>query len=115
MLLSSLTTCDPGNVLRTIEVIRDDKIRCSVISMSAELHVCRKLCSMTGGTHAVALNEDHFRELLLSHVIPPAVTAAAAESSLVAMGFPRRQQSGNPTPCAWFVEMRHHRHGLGPR
>jgi len=102
VLVASLTSCDPGNILRTIEVLRDDKIRCSVISLSAELHVCRTLCSMTGGQHTVVLNEDHFREVLLSYVVPRAVTAATAESNLVSMGFPRRRQAPVPTPCVWY-------------
>ena len=103
VVLGSLTTCDPGNILRTIEVLREDKIRCSVISLSAELHVCRTLCSMTGGTHAVVLHDDHFREVLMAHVMPPAVTASATESNLVGMGFPRRRQTAVATLCAWYA------------
>jgi transcription initiation factor TFIIH subunit 2 len=104
VVLASLTTCDPGNILRTLEALRDDRVRCSVVSLSAELHVCRTLCALTGGVHTVAVNEDHVREALMAHVAPPALAAAAgAEASLVGMGFPRRRQAAVATPCAWSV------------
>jgi len=64
----------------------------------------------------VALNEEHFNELIFAHTPPPpAVTTAKLEASLVRMGFPLRRmnQSSNskrvavadevhPSLCAWY-------------
>ena len=41
-----------------------------MISLAAEMHVLCNLCQRTGGDFHVALNEDHYKELLLKHVPP---------------------------------------------
>lgn len=66
-MLGALTTCDPGNIHQTIEKLKDTRVRVSVIGLAAEVYVCKKLCTETGGSYHVALNESHFGELLMAH------------------------------------------------
>ncbi|KAH9384922.1 hypothetical protein HPB48_026952 [Haemaphysalis longicornis] len=75
-------------------------IRCSVVGLAAEVHVCCKLTKSTGGTYSVIMDENHFRDVLFQHAIPPPVTGNA-ESSLIRMGFPfhRTESEGKPSLC----------------
>jgi transcription initiation factor TFIIH subunit 2 len=57
ILYSALNTCDPGNIMETIEECKKSKIRCSVIGLAAEIFVCKHLCEETGGSYTVALDE----------------------------------------------------------
>ncbi|KAK5968997.1 hypothetical protein GCK32_007881 [Trichostrongylus colubriformis] len=52
VIMSSLSTVDPGNVFSTFEVLRGHNIRCSVIGISAELFVCKQLAKITNGRTA---------------------------------------------------------------
>ncbi|KAK6014020.1 Ssl1-like protein, partial [Ostertagia ostertagi] len=47
VIMSSLSTVDPGNVFSTFELLRGHNIRCSVIGISAELFVCKQLAKIT--------------------------------------------------------------------
>lgn len=49
VIMSSLTTCDPTDILVTIDNLKKDGIRCSVVSLSAEIRVCRHLTEQTNG------------------------------------------------------------------
>lgn len=57
MLYSALSTCDPGDIMETIQKCKSSKIRCSVIGLSAELYICKYLCQETGGSYSVSLDE----------------------------------------------------------
>lgn len=57
VLYSALSTCDPGDIMETIQKCKNSKIRCSVIGLSAELFICKHLCQETGGSYSVALDE----------------------------------------------------------
>lgn len=57
ILNSSLSTCDPGDIMETIQQCKKSKIRCSVIGLSAEIFICKHLCQETGGLYSVALDE----------------------------------------------------------
>ena len=57
LVFSSLSSCDPGDIAATIRECQAARLRCSLIGLAAEVHVCRTLCSQTGGVYAVALNE----------------------------------------------------------
>jgi len=57
ILYSALSTCDPGDLMETIQKCKKSKIRCSVIGLAAEMFVCKHLCQETGGTYSVALDE----------------------------------------------------------
>ncbi|XP_014662476.1 PREDICTED: general transcription factor IIH subunit 2-like isoform X2 [Priapulus caudatus] len=94
IILGSLTTCDPGDVSKTIKELASYNIRSSVIGLAAEVRVCAKLCKGTRGKYGVILDECHFKDILMQHVSPPPA-ATNTESSLVRMGFPYHQLSAN--------------------
>ncbi|SAM85529.1 probable SSL1-TFIIH subunit (transcription initiation factor), factor B [Ustilago bromivora] len=72
-IFGSLTTCDPGNIHDTINTLVKDNIRVSIVHLAAEVKVFKDVCTRTGGTFSVALNEGHFHDSLFEHVPPPAV------------------------------------------
>ncbi|XP_077239516.1 general transcription factor II H2 [Tasmannia lanceolata] len=90
ILYSALSTCDPGDVMESIQKCKKAKIRCSVVGLSAEIYICKHLCEETGGSYTVALDESHFKELLLEHAPPPPAIAEFAIANLIKMGFPQR-------------------------
>lgn len=57
ILYSSLSTCDPNDIMVTIEKCKKAKIRCSVIGLAAEIYICRYLCEETGGSYSIALDQ----------------------------------------------------------
>ncbi|SPO29993.1 probable SSL1 - TFIIH subunit (transcription initiation factor), factor B [Ustilago trichophora] len=75
-IFGSLTTCDPGNIHDTINTLVKDNIRVSVVHLAAEVKVFKDVCTRTGGTFSVALNEGHFHDSLFELVPPPAVEGA---------------------------------------
>ncbi|KAK3104801.1 hypothetical protein FSP39_010358, partial [Pinctada imbricata] len=107
IILGSLTTCDPDDILKTISMMRDNNVRCSVIGLAAEVRVCKRLCHDTSGKYNVILDEAHFKDLLHSHVTPPPATANT-ESSLIRMGFPHHQLSSHkeesPSMCMCHLD-----------
>lgn len=98
VLMSSLTTCDPGDISETIDNLKQEGIRCSVVSLSAEIHICRNLTEQTGGTYGAVLDDMHFRDQLLQHVDPPPA-ARTQENSLIKMGFPHVQLEEGKGPA----------------
>ncbi|XP_076800296.1 general transcription factor IIH subunit 2-like [Clavelina lepadiformis] len=100
VIMGSLTSCDPSPIYDTIEHIKMQKIRCSVIGLSAEVHICRHLANETGGTFGVILDQTHFVDLLNDHIDPP--SGMATESSLIKMGFPQHippHENGKVSMC----------------
>lgn len=57
ILYSALSTCDPGDIMETIQKCKKSKIRCSVVGLTAEIYICKHLCQETGGSYTVALDE----------------------------------------------------------
>ncbi|XP_044507017.1 general transcription factor IIH subunit 2 isoform X2 [Mangifera indica] len=104
ILYSALSTCDPGNIMETIQQCKKSKIRCSVIGLSAEMFICKHLCRETGGSYSVALDESHFKELILEHAPPPPAIAEFAIANLIKMGFPQRAAEGSTSICSCHKE-----------
>ncbi len=77
LLFGSLTTCDPGNIHETIDALARDGVRCSVVSLAAELKVLKDLARRTRGRFGVALNEGHLRDLIFEAVPPPELEASS--------------------------------------
>lgn len=82
ILLGSLTTCDPGDIQETMDLLKTQSIRCSVIGLAAEVRICKSLCEATSGTYDVILDESHFSDLLLARIRPPPASQQI-ESSLI--------------------------------
>ncbi|CAJ1452850.1 unnamed protein product [Effrenium voratum] len=63
--------------------LRAKGLRVSVVSLSPEIFVLRRLCEDTGGRFEVALDVQHFEDLLLKHLTAPSVGSGAVAPSLV--------------------------------
>lgn len=57
ILYSALSTCDPGDIMETIQRCKKSKIRCSIVGLSAEMFICKHICQETGGSYSIALDE----------------------------------------------------------
>ena len=80
-------------------------VRCSVIGLAAELHICKRISTITGGFHGVVLDDKHYKEQLNIHIDPPQA-AMRLDAALVKMGFPHHalQSSSAETSmavCMW--------------
>lgn len=104
VIMGSLTTCDPTNINSTIETLKKEGVRCSVVSLSAEIRICRYLAEQTGGVYGAVLDDSHFKDQLLQHIDPPPA-AQRQENALIKMGFPHGQiEDGKEPPltmCMW--------------
>lgn len=107
IIMGSLTTCDPTDLLETIGVLKRERVRCSVVSLSAEIRVCKYLTQETGGVYGAVLDDAHYKDQLLQHIDPPPA-AQSQENSLIKMGFPHgdSEEGLNPalTMCMWYVK-----------
>nr|XP_016926934.1 general transcription factor IIH subunit 2 isoform X2 [Drosophila suzukii] len=101
IIMGSLTTCDPVDINLTIDELKKEGIRCSVISLSAEIHVARYLTQQTMGTFGAVLDDAHFRDQLMSQVDPPPA-AKTQHYSLIRMGFPhtKNEVEGKDAPLS---------------
>ncbi|XP_063714560.1 general transcription factor IIH subunit 2-like [Symsagittifera roscoffensis] len=93
-IIGSLTSCDPVDVLKKIEWAANNKMRVSVIGLSAQVHCFSTLAKLTGGVYNVILDEYHLAELMSAFVIPPVISTGTG-SSLVKMGFPEYKDSSS--------------------
>ncbi|KAL4894645.1 Ssl1-like-domain-containing protein [Aspergillus ambiguus] len=105
IIFGSLLSSDPGDIHQTITTLINDKIRVSIVGLAAQVAICRELCAKTNGgddtTYGVALNEQHFRELMMDVTTPPATySQKQSTSSLLMMGFPSRTVETSPSLCA---------------
>ena len=53
IIYGGLTTCDPGDIYETVDGLKKENIKVSVIGLSAEIHICRALADATGGSEPV--------------------------------------------------------------
>lgn len=113
IVFGSLLSLDPGDIHQTIRACIRDRVRVSVIGMSARLKICTEIVSRTNAgdetEYVVATDQELLRELLLATTTPPVVRAtksahevAPPESAaaLMMMGFPSRVVEDSPTMCA---------------
>lgn len=49
IIFGALTTCDPGNIYDTVEVLKKESIRVNIVGLAAEVQICRVLCQATKG------------------------------------------------------------------
>lgn len=93
IIYNSLSSTDPGNIDNTIDMAVKNKIRVSIVCLSAEIYICKKITEKTGGTFSVATDASHLIEILKTLVPPSPETSSFASSGkteFVYMGFPRR-------------------------
>lgn len=97
LIMGSLTTCDPSDIGVTIESLKQECIRCSVISLSTEIRLFKFLTHETGGVFGAVLDDSHYKDQLLQHIDPPPA-AVTQEFSLIKMGFPHGQNEDTNNP-----------------
>ena len=102
IIYGALLSSDPGDIHETISSLIADRIRVSVVGLAAQVAICAELCSRTNagneGNYHVALNEQHFRELVMTLTTPPVTrTKKQSQSSLLMMGFPSRTSGAGKT------------------
>lgn len=117
VIMGSLGTCDPGDIYETIKQLRKKNIRVSVIGLSAEMHVCKMLTKQTNGLYTIAIDKQHFRELLLQHVSPLPIPKLTSDPDQrvsdgvgrkwIKMGFPQKRSDTYPSLCACHNEFKH--------
>ncbi|KAL2160026.1 hypothetical protein VTH06DRAFT_1681 [Thermothelomyces fergusii] len=100
IIYGALLSSDPGDIHDTIANLLRDRIRVSVVGLAAQVAICEQLCTRTNGgdpsSYAVALHEQHFRELFLAATTPPnndkqsQSQNQSQQASLLMMGFPSR-------------------------
>ena len=81
-------------VLATISSLKRDRLRVSIFSLLAEIHICKRIASDTGGEFGVPTNLTHLRDLVLA-LVPPRPMASggtAPSNSLIRVGFPRKSE-----------------------
>ncbi|KAN0072567.1 Ssl1-like domain containing protein [Elaphomyces granulatus] len=105
IIFGSLLSSDPGDIHQTIGALVEDRIRVGIVGLAAQVAVCHELCVKTTGgddsVYGVALNEQHFRELMMEVTTPPATYSQRQSSnSLLMMGFPSRTMEKFPSLCA---------------
>lgn len=105
ILFGSLLSSDPGDIHQTLKSLVTDRIRVGVVGLAAQVAICREICAKTNGgddtVYGVALNEQHFKELMMEVTIPPAThTYRQSSNALLMMGFPSRTVEAFPSICA---------------
>lgn len=107
VVMGSLTTCDPVDINATIDFLKAEGIRTSIISLAAEIRICRYITSETKGSFGAVLDDSHFKDQLMAQIDPPHA-AETQENSLIKMGFPhpREDESKNPilSLCMCHIE-----------
>lgn len=109
VIMSSLTSCDEGDILQTISALKSHNITTSVIQLAAELHICSYLAQSTGGQMNVVLNKEHYRDLLSSYIIPlPAsMDKVKVQRTWIRMGFPQQKSQTYPALCNCHEELKY--------
>lgn len=111
--MGALLTVDPGDIHETIKSCVKDRLRVQIIGMSGRMKICTEICEKTNAgdekTYAVALDQGHFRQLLLATSTPPVIRKEeeleANKASLLMMGFPSKVEEVVASLCACHSEL----------
>jgi transcription initiation factor TFIIH subunit 2 len=105
LVISALSTCDPGDLRAAAEAAKQARVRVSVLHLSAQVYAAEQVTRATGGIHAVMVDKHHFQQLLRAHVPPPIDHRPPGEAvALVATGFPLPSREG-PVLCVCHRRM----------
>ncbi|QIX02289.1 hypothetical protein AMS68_007806 [Peltaster fructicola] len=115
IILGALLTSDPGDIHDTIKACIKDRIRVSIIGLAAQMYICAEICKKTNAgdnnSYNVALDEVHYRKLLMDITTPPVVRSTDVDvqqrnqAALLMMGFPSRVVEDKATLCACHGEL----------
>jgi transcription initiation factor TFIIH subunit 2 len=88
--MGSLNTCDPGDIFNTVNESKQLKVRCSVIGLAAEVHICKQMSTETKGLYSVILDEVHLHDVL-QKIAFPLPNSDSGTQTLIKMGFPQHK------------------------
>ncbi|KRX38694.1 General transcription factor IIH subunit 2 [Trichinella murrelli] len=108
VIMGSLSTCDPGDIEESLEILKRNNIRCNFIALSAEMYICKRIAKATNGKYAVIIDEDDLKTLLSVFALPPVATTQLS-ANLIRMGFPKRIEDAK----SWSFCICHMKHGEG--
>ena len=102
MIVSGLTSVDPGDVQTTINAVASDGVRVSLVGLAAESFLCTVIARKCHGEYRIPVDAEHFRDILLHFTQPPPTVdgTTGKEASLVRMGFPKKKTSAAVSLCA---------------
>jgi transcription initiation factor TFIIH subunit 2 len=117
VVFGSLLSLDPGDIHTTVKACVRDRIRVSIIGMSARLKICTEIVTRTNAgddsEYTIATDQEMLKELLLATTTPPVIRQAApvatapvlpqaqdSVAALMMMGFPSRVVEDQLTMCA---------------
>ncbi|KAH8175598.1 ssl1-like domain-containing protein [Sarocladium implicatum] len=100
VIYGALLSSDPGDIHETISHLITDRIRVSIVGLSAQVAICAELCARTNAgddsQYNVVMDEVHYRELFMAATTPPVTrTQEQSTASLLMMGFPSRVLAPN--------------------
>lgn len=98
VLFGSINTCDAGNIDATLQELKTKGIQITIIALTPEVSVLRRMARTTGGSYHVARSLDEYRNAILNVQKAPD-WGPLMETRLVPMGFPRRLQTTVATLC----------------
>jgi transcription initiation factor TFIIH subunit 2 len=115
VVFGSLLSLDPGDIHQTVKACVRDRIRVSIIGMSARLKICTEIVTRTNtgddSEYTIATDQEMLKELLLATTTPPVIRQSApaatpaqqapqSAAALMMMGFPSRVVEDQLTMCA---------------
>lgn len=116
VLQCGLSYCDSGDINTTINRLKEQKSKVSVISLLGQVFLSESISKASGGillywsylfyclgNYDVVLNDAHFVRLIMQYVQPPPVLLSDQKSFgyLVQMGFPSVNYNGTEYICLW--------------
>ena len=109
IITGSISTRDPGNIYSTLEDLRQNAVRTSVISFAPEMHVLKLATKLTGGTYHTVMNERIFEDVLKTFIVPPTFTVTSQSPTAIQLlvGFPREVASPTICECHRRIEQGH--------
>eukprot|EP00918_Siedleckia_nematoides_P060508 GHVU01132037.1.p1 GENE.GHVU01132037.1~~GHVU01132037.1.p1 ORF type:complete len:401 (+),score=26.10 GHVU01132037.1:171-1373(+) len=99
VIYGSLKTCDAKPIEDCIDELKAGNYRLSVVMLSPEMYILRRMAEESGGSFGVAMNREHLRQLVMDHVRAPIWTKEEMMPRLVLMGFPDYEEKSHETLC----------------
>ncbi|UKJ88831.2 hypothetical protein MACJ_002077 [Theileria orientalis] len=98
VIFGSNRTLDAGNILVTLEKLKQNNLTINSISLSPELYILKNICLETGGNYSVARDANHLKHLLNNYTSPPP-WKKWMEPVLLKVAFPPLKKTATVSLC----------------
>ncbi|ORM41264.1 Suppressor of stem-loop protein 1 [Babesia sp. Xinjiang] len=98
VIFGSTKTFDPGNILTTLQKLKDEHIAVNAVSIAPEMYILKHICVETGGSYAVSRDAIHMQKLMNGHTMPPK-WRTWMEPVLTKVGFPPLEKANTASLC----------------